>query len=165
MASRAMAWSDKRFAGTSLAAGTDILSNLLDAVADKSDTLTVIRIVAELNCHYVVTTTIADADSIVDLGIGVCSVEAFGAGTTAVPAPDTNTEYPPRGWLYVATGHVAQLVTTDGGIINEAHTFKLDIRAMRKLDKGVLFARVVNTNKNVGGAMEVTGRVRVLCKT
>ena len=152
--------------GVSLVAGTDVLLDLLESATEVSDTLTAARIVGSFTVNYVVTTTIADADSVVDVGIGVTSTQGFGVGGAAgVPDPASETSYPPRGWLYVATKHVAQLVTTDGGIINENAEFNFDLRAMRKLDKGILFMRIAQANINVGGAMEVTGRVRTLILT
>ena len=162
---RGRAWSDQRFTGTSLVAGNDILSNLLEFGLEGVDNLTVVRIIGELNVHYVVTTTIADSDSFVDVGIGVTSAQAFGVGAGSVPDPANSASFPPRGWLYAATGYVAQLITTDTGIVNINTTFKFDIRAMRKIDKGTLFMRLAQANINVGGAMEVVGRVRTLVLT
>jgi len=164
MASRNRAWADTRFEGTALVAGTPILANLL-AGASTVDTLTAIRIVGEFNVHYIVTNTLSDSDSSVDAGIGVTSVEAFDAGAAAIPSPKVTTEYPPRGWLYAATGYVGQALTTSTGVFNENAVFKFDLRAMRKIDKGRLFLRIDNSNINIGGAMEVVGRVRVLCLT
>ncbi len=164
MAPRSRAWADIRFGSTALVAGTDIFLDLLVS-APTVDTLTAVRIIGDFNVHYDVTTTIADSDSAVDVGIGVTSTQAFGVGLTALPDPTGTTTFPPRGWLYVATRHVAQLVTSSTGIINENAIFQFDIRAMRKIDKGILFVRIANTNLNIGGAMEVTGRIRTLCLT
>ena len=161
---RQRSWADTRYGGVDVVAGTDLLTDLL-AVAPRVDTLTVVRIVAELNIGYTVTTTVADADSIVDIGIGVTAQEAFDAGVTSVPDPEDPSSYPPRGWIYVNTFMVAQLVTTDGGIIDHRATIRFDIRAMRKIDKGVLFLRLSQKNLNVGGVMDLTGRVRALCLT
>ncbi len=161
MASRPRAWADSRIVAT-LTTAADILVDLL-AGAPTVDTLTAIRIVVNLNCHYIVTNTLSDSDSVVDIGIGVTSVEAFAAGATSVPDPSSPTSFPPRGWLYVDTGYVGQALTSATGVFNENAVFKVDLRAARKIDKGTLFLRIANTNINVGGAMEVVGRVRVLC--
>jgi len=164
MPPRGRAWADTRFKQQSIVAGTDFIVDLL-ANAPTVDTLTAIRIVVDVHVHYIVTTTLADSDSIVDLGIGVASAEAVVAGAAALPDPASDSSYPPRGWLYVATGYVAQILTTDSGITNENAHFKADIRAMRKIDKGTLFVRVAQANLNTGGAMEMNGRIRVLCLT
>jgi len=162
MASRRRAWADKRLAGNSLVAGTDILLDLLsDAVV--SDTLTVIRIVGDLTVQYVVDTTVSDGLSIVDVGIGVAA--SSGISASAFPEVTGTTEYPARGWLYVASQPVSQLVTTTTGIIDHPARFVFDLGAMRKIDRGLLMLRIANTNITVGGAMQVTGRVRVLCLT
>ncbi len=158
---RRLAWADTRVIQDSLVAGTDIILDLL-VNAPTMDTLTVVRLVVDLEAHYIITNTITDSDSIVDLGIGVTSVEAF-AG--ALPDPSLDTSYPPRGWLYVASKYVGQALTTSTGMFSKNAVFAADLRAMRKIDKGILFLRMANTNMNVGGAMEVTGRVRALCMT
>jgi len=164
MAPRNRAWADTRFAGVSLVAGTDILTDLLSD-APTVDTLTAIRIVGDIEAHYVITNTITDSDSVVDVGIGVSATEAFAAGVGAIPDPSVTNKYPPRGWLYVATQYVGQALTTSTGMFSKNARFQFDIRSMRKIDKGRMFIRVANTNINVGGAMELTGRVRVLCLT
>jgi len=160
MPGRSVAWADTRLAAQSLVAGTDFIVDLLTN-APTVDTLTVIRLVVDLEAHYIITNTITDSDSIVDMGIGVTSVEALAA---ALPDPSDDTSYPPRGWLYVASKYVGQAITTSTGMFSKNGIFQADIRGMRKIDKGRLFMRVANTNLNVGGAMELTGRIRALCK-
>ena len=164
MAGRNRAWADTRFGGVSLVAGTPLVSNLLTD-APTVDSLTVIRLVGHLDIQYTPTTTVADSLSTVDIGIGVASVEAVAGGQTVLPSPTVSTQYPPRGWLYVATLPCSQLITTDGGIIDHHAEFKFDLRAMRKIDKGVLFSVISNANVLIGGVMNITGRIRALCLT
>jgi len=161
---RPRAWADTRLAGNALVAGADLILNLL-IDAPTVDTLTSIRVVGEINAHYIISNTITDSDSIVDLGIGVASGQAFAVGQTALADPAGSTGYPPRGWVYCQSLYCGQAVTSSTGMFNENAIFKFDVRGQRKIDKGVLFLRMVNTNINVGGAMEVVGRVRVLCLT
>jgi len=162
MASRRRAWADRRFAGVSLVANTELIEDLLEDLGS-TDTLTVVRIVGDLIVNYLVSTTVGDALSIVDLGIGVASSAAFAVGG-ATPAPTSQTEYPPRGWIYVASQPVTQILDAAGGvsIVDRPARFQFDIRAMRKIDKGVLFMNLVQNNITVGGAMQVTGRIRSL---
>ena len=87
---RGRTWSDTRFGGTALVVGTPIIADLL-ANAPAVDTLTAVRIVCDLDAHYIVTNTLSDSDSTVDLGIGVASVEAFAAGAAALPDPGVVT--------------------------------------------------------------------------
>ena len=161
---RNRAWADFRYKGVSLVAGTDIISDLLTNAPDV-DTLTAVRIVGYLNVGYVVTNAIVDADSVVDVGIGVSAKEAVSAGGSSLPDAQSVVSYPPRGWLYLATKYVRQSLTGTDGTTNSNAVFEFDLRAMRKVDKGTVFIRIGNANINVGGAMEVTGRVRVLCLT
>ena len=162
---RGRSWADARLTGVSLVAGTDVLVDLLASVVPVVDTLTAVRIIGEFSCHYIVSNTITDSDSFVDVGIGVTSAEAFAAGVASLPDPANAASFPPRGWLYAATGYCGQALTTDTGMFNKNAEFKFDIRAMRKIDKGVLFMRIANANITVGGAMQIVGRVRTLCLT
>ena len=165
MVARRRAWADRRFVGVSLVAGTlqkfDLLLN-----APVEDTLTVVRIVGDITVQYLVTTTVGDSLSIVDVGIGVDSGPSF-ATVGALPAPQIETEYPSRGWIYVATQPVTQILDAAGGvsIVDRPARFVFDIRAMRKIDKGKLFFSIVQANITVGGAMQVVGRIRSLVLT
>jgi len=163
---RRRAWSDQRFAGVSLVAGTAFESDLLENHTGPNDSLTVVRIVADVTVQYLVSTTVADSLSIVDLGIGVASASAF-ATAGALPDPALDQEFPPRGWVYVASQPVTQLLDGAGGvsIVDRPARFVFDIRAMRKIDKGILFMRMIQANITVGGAMQVTGRIRSLVLT
>ena len=165
MAPRNRAWADRRFAGTALVAGTPGVFDLLTA-APEVDTLTAVRIVGDLTVQYLVSTTIVDSLSIVEVGIGVSSVQAFAVAAGAgLPDPSADpAEYPPRGWLYLASQPVSQHAESTG-VIEHVARFQFDLRAMRKIDKGFLFMVVEQNNITVGGAMQMTGRVRALCLT
>ena len=167
MVSRRRAWADQRFGGAVLTAGTSIQLDLLEN-APTMDTLTVVRIVMDLTAQYEVQFTVTDSLSIVDLGIGVASAAAFAVALGAgLPNPAVETEYPDRGWIYVASQPVSHVLEGSGGVgVLESHArFQVDLRAMRKIDKGILFIRLQNTNITVGGSMNVTGRVRSLVLT
>jgi len=162
--SRRRAWADTRLNGVSLVAGTPFVSDLL-VNAPEVDTLTVVRIVADITVQYVVSNTIVDSLSNVDLGIGVSSIEAFAvAGAAGLPDPSVDDQYPPRGWIYVNNKPVSQQAESTGVVNSVAH-FEFDIRSMRKIDKGRLFMVMDQTNITVGGAMQIVGRVRALCLT
>ncbi len=163
MASRGRAWADTRVVGTALVAGTPLELNLL-ATAPVSDTLTVIRILVDLWVMYTTNVTVTDSLSIVDVGIGVASAQAFAVGGTALPNPGNLDQDPPRGWLYIASKPVQEKVNAEGIMQLIAH-FQADLRAARKIDKGVLFLTMEQNNITVGGSMQVVGRVRALCLT
>jgi len=163
MASRPMAWADLRLTLTTLITGVaqnlDILEN-----APTVDTLTVVRIVGDFFMMYSPNSTVVDSLSITDVGIGVASLEAFNAGGTSLPKPSAETEYPARGWLYCNSMPVSQQAESTGVLNTQAH-YKFDLGGMRKIDKGILFLSLQQTDILVGGNMRVIGRVRALCKT
>jgi len=160
---RNRAWADQRIAGTSLAVANRLVFDLL-ANAPTVDTLTAIRIVGDLVCQYSPNTSVVDLLSVVDVGIGVSSVEAFALADTALPKPSAETEYPPRGWLYIATKPVARSLDTEG-VLETVATFSFDICSMRKIDKGRLFIMIENSTVLTGSSIRITGRIRVLCLT
>ena len=166
MVGRGRSWSDTRMTSvTPLVAGVPRHLDLF-AGLPVTDTKTVIRIIGDFKVFYDVTFTIGDSLSAVDVGIGVTSAEAFAVGDTALPSPIIDTQFPPRGWLYASTQAVLHILHgTEPAIhVVEAH-FKFDLKAQRKVDKGVLFMTIEQNNIVVGGAMTVTGRVRALCLT
>ena len=167
MPGRNRAWADQLLANSLTAGGGSIKLNLLEN-APTMDTLTAIRIVGELEVAPTPTSEV-EFTQIVDIGIGVSSSEAFSIGITALPDPAAETEYPPRGWLYVARQIAVVSLPTGGtpvAIYRKHAMFKFDLRAMRKIDKGTLFMFMRNTD-HAGTATNLTifGRVRVLCLT
>ena len=160
MVSRNRAWADQVFDQVIIAASS-FHSNLL-ANAPTVDTLTAVRIVGDLRVFQNSTVTMSDSAMVIDVGIGVTSTEAFAAGAASLPSPVVSTEYPPRGWLYVARKTYTVVVQAEGINILWPE-FSFDLRSMRKIDKGVLFMSVHNSNSD-GAANNVIlrGRVRVL---
>ena len=147
---------------TTVAQVFDLLSG-----ASTVDSLTAVRIVGSLTFMYSPNSTPADSLAIVDVGMGVSSVEAFAVGASALPDPTTDgalTEYPPRGWLYLDTQPVSRIAETEGVIDHQA-TFTFDFRAMRKIDKGRLFVIMEQNGIIATGTLRVIGRVRTLCLT
>jgi len=160
---RNRAWADIRYAGVVIAAtAVNKFDLLLDAPT--MDTLTAVRLIGDLTVQYRIATTLVDSLSIVDVGVGVASVEAFAAGGSSLPSPSIQSQYPPRGWIYVDSQPVSQKAESTG-VLERVARFQFDIRAMRKIDKGVLFMIVEQNDITVGGAMEIIGRTRVLCLT
>ena len=159
MADRNRAWADTILTGQALA---DKVSTHFDLLANSPvvDTLTAVRIILDVKVYHGVD-EVADHSAIIHLGIGVASVEAFAAGTTSLPAPADSTAYPPRGWLYVASKPTGARNTT--GIV--VADFQADLRAMRKIDKGILFMCIQQVGVLGSSAVDLWGRVRVLCLT
>ena len=101
----------------------------------------------------------------VHAGIGVVSSEAF--ALAAVPDPGTSIDFPTLGWAWRDVHSIA---------INEDSTFggqqfvyprvDADIRAMRKVDKGILFFAVDNIlSTGSSFSIRIVGMVRALCLT
>ena len=101
------------------------------------------------------------AETSVAIGYGVCSEEAFSTGLTATPNPEVSTEFPERGWM-----HRARYVVIDNGFGIPTNVIVLDnnIRAQRKIDKGVLYLTIHNQTIR-GGVFNIRlhGTLRLLC--
>jgi len=103
----------------------------------------------------------------VDLGIGVAAEEAFNAGV--VPDPDQASESPARGWLWrdrmvMVSNHITGPPVND---IFQVSEVRADIRAMRKVDRGILYMRSIarELNPTDFAPVRIVGIVRVLCAT
>ena len=166
MTSRNRAWADSLFSDL-VTPGTSVIKNLLVG-APTVDTLTAVRIIGDIE---VTTQTLSEVEHMetIDVGVGVASAEAFAVGASALPDPDDSADYPPRGWLYVARRVVSQSIPTGGtptAMWRKDAVFAFDLRAMRKIDKGVLYLHVDSTNVDgTSSTTRMTGRVRVLCLT
>ena len=161
---RRRAWSDV-IVSQALAVNGALHLDLLQNLAD-SDTKTVARVLLDV----VGTPTAADqseATNFIHMGIGVCSLEAFNA--TSLPDPDITADYPTAGWLYVATKVVQQglpVISSGGGVTRTWARFEVDLRAQRKVDRGVLYLTAINrTAEGASMTVYLFGRVRVLCLT
>ena len=166
MVSRNRAWADSRVSGTLLTSGTPLLTDLLVG-APTVDTLTAVRIVGGLTVYQDASSE-NEGRGYCDVGIGVSSREAFTVGATALPDPTQGDEYPPRGWLYAATKPLTLMLPTGGtptAMWQIPAVFEFDLRAMRKIDKGVLFMWVEEATVSGTLVTYITGRVRVLCLT
>jgi len=146
-----------------LGAGSASLEDLLATAVVDLQTKTVIRLIGRLRALPVLVAGSAVAAQAVDLGIGVVSREAFAAGGVSVPSPAVATEFPTGGWLY--KDEAVLITQQDSGTVEnfENPEFRWDIRASRKVDRGVFFLRIVNTDLIAGTqTIKVAGLVRTL---
>ena len=164
MTTRNRAWADTLIDNTVVNGGqlrTDLLIG-----APTIDTITAVRIVGDI-MGFSGALSEAEGTQLVDLGIGVTSREAFDA--LVLPDPNASGDYPPRGWLYVARAVMQTALPTGAtptAIFRRFAEFHFDVRSMRKIDKGVLFMVISNTNADGGTeTINLAGRVRVLCLT
>jgi len=98
----------------------------------------------------------------ISLGIGVVAAPAF-TTTGAVPTPNVDSEFPTAGWVLRDNGILVN--QQDSGTVEAWHfpEFRWDIRASRKVDRGVLFLRVFVADLLAGTvAVKVVGTVRTL---
>ncbi len=155
------------FVNTAIVASGQVKFDLL-ANAPTVDTLTVVRIIGYLDCGRVSTNEVESIQAI-DVGIGVASSEAFTIGVTALPSPAVATEYPSRGWLYRSRRVEGQALPTGGSptaMWRQRALFQFDARAMRKIDKGILYLMATNSTIEGGAtSVQVIGTLRALCLT
>jgi len=162
MPPRRMAWNTQRFQSqltTGVTQVTDLLANLVDL-----DTLTAIRMVGRL---FFGSTSVSATDAgqiLLDMGVGVTSLEAFDAPT--VPDPNVDADVPTVGWLW-RDSLLLQRENTSGSVeFNTEPETQFDIWAARKVDRGKLFlATHVTLIGGSFGATRMVGIIRVLCKT
>ena len=152
------AWGDTLLAPI-IASATKLPAVNLLTTLENHDTKTVVRLVVRLK----LTTDDVGQNSLgyqlVDLGIGVCSAEAF--VDDSVPDVQVASDVPQLGWMFrtrVAVIHEQTNVIWDFPLIRE------DLRASRKVDRGVCYLTAFNTA--VQGApfsVRVVGIIRAYC--
>jgi len=159
---RPLAWGDTTL-DILLVDGTNFtaLNLLLNVTA--SDTISTMRIVGKLQVVPSSLSTAVDNISVVDLGIGVTSQEAFAA--QVLPDPHAN-EQPPRGWLW--KDRSAAVYGNNSGTIESWNypVMRFDIRSSRKVDRGILFLNGRSAfTVGVAFSWRLVGHIRVLCAT
>ena len=141
-----------------------VLDDLL-VNAPQRDTRTVDRLLIDFRVFQASTSEL-EGEYVVDCGIGVINREAFDLGTgVGIPNPTVEDLYPPLGWLYVSTQLVLQalpVVSLPHGMWRETAHFKADVRAQRKVDKGILYMWLEqNATGGAPATLFAVGRVRV----
>ena len=162
---RPRAWADLKI-NENLASDGSQKFDLLEKATVNLDTITVVRLVGKLT---VIPAVVADSTigvQLIQIGIGVASTEAFTAGIASLPDPNVDTEAPPRGWIYKQ--YETFVNQQDLGTVEAFRfpEFQFDNRAMRKIDRGVLFM-VMNSVDLLATAttVKVVGLIRALCLT
>ena len=164
---RRLAWADTHF-DISLLTATGITGLNLLSTLEGNDTITVIRLIIKLYCLPQNLSDDLDGGAAVHMGIGVAANEAFVAN--ALPDPGTPADVPARGWLWKDVMVAVQANTTGPSAHDtywgtEVHA---DIRAMRKVDRGILYFVADSQDIGVSGVylpINVVGLVRALCAT
>ncbi len=151
-------WIDTRVIMSAVSGGQARQSLMTGVAPVNMRGMTVIRTIVVLG---MISQDVAGAWGIqqIDLAIGVASQEAFAAGV--VPDPNSDTDKPPRGWVFRSQRLVAQ-----NGVGHQVvFPLEMDIRGARKIENGELY--VVANNTFVNGTsftVKVQGLVRTLYK-
>ena len=129
---------------------------------------TVTRLILGLDLHIDDININVQAQAKVALGIGIATTEGFDQAIVApigesIPQPQRSVEFPIHGWLWRGE-YLCQWSNsaTFGVEVSMFPRIDLDLRAARKVDKGILYLAAFNSV--VQGAMDVelTGQVRAL---
>ena len=160
MARRPLAWGSNMLSQVIVAnAGLTPLNLLTDLAA--SDTITAIRLVGRITVVPSDASATNSGVQRIDFGVGVSASEAF----TANVLPDANAggEQPARGWLWRDS---LVCVHEDTVKVHYFGSLTLDIRSMRKVDRGVLYLTAFSTTMSgTGFTTRMIGILRVLCAT
>jgi len=162
---RPRAWADFLLSMV-LAPGTAQSVDLLTSAVN-SDTITVGRLIGRIHVHPDSLTAQVDFGATINVGIGVASADAFGVGTAALAGIATAADAPARGWLYRSQMHVTKVHSSGTDYeYGEDDTLAFDVRAMRKVDKGVLYFTAQSTSVvGTAGSLRLTGIIRAMCLT
>ncbi len=157
---RPRAWSDVRINQVVAAAAASVPIDLGIELADR-DVKTAVRVIGDLVAFPDDRNATIDGVMQIEGGIGVASREAFTA--QIVPNPNQQGEYPALGWLYMHS--MVMISNNSSGTIEmyNVPTVHFDVRANRKVDKGVLYYTWDNTTADGTGIQVILlGRIRVL---
>ena len=160
---RRRAWADS-FLNTTISSGADSTPKDLLSDLPPMTTKTVARLIGRLLIVPDDRDASVDTVQSIAMGIGVAAEEAFTAGI--VPDPDSTSEYPPRGWLWVTTAVMAH--NNSSGTLQGFHYPEIifDVGSNRIVDKGICYLAMSN---NIADGtpviVRVIGRIRAICLT
>ncbi len=162
MKKRPSVWVDTGIDENLATGGTKEIDLLANAVVDLQ-TKTIIRWIGRI---LVVPSVVANSTISIQacgLGIGVVSRDAFAAAGAAVPDPLVMTEFPIEGW--VIRDRSTLVNQQDSGTVEAWHfpEFRFDIRASRKVDRGIAMLRLSQLDLIAGTtAVKFSGQIRCL---
>ena len=149
-----------------MADGGSLLLDLMANAVVPLQTRTIVRWIGRLLCVPSIVVNATISSQFMSLGIGVTSASAFAAAGAAVPQPQIATDFPADGW--VIREQAVLVNQQDSGTVEAWRfpEFRFDIRASRKVDRGVAFIRVRNDDLIAGTTtVKVVGSVRCLSLT
>ena len=161
---RPRVWSDILYRVLTIASGGESVLSLGTELED-SDTKTIVRLIVDLQASLDEVSEV-ETTQLITMGVGVASDTAFGVGITALPSPESVADYPREGWLYRSAKPVLQTLPTGGtptAMWRDSPQFQVDLRAARKVDRGVAYVHI--KNEAFGGTasiVRIAGIVRAL---
>ena len=129
-------WVDTRIA-SSMGAGVQQTTELMTGIGSTTTRvtqMTLIRTIVGIDIAAF-THDAGEGSGLVSCGIGVASQEAFAAN--ALPDPNTETDFPTRGWVWRAEYRIYSFAADQPAVYNRR--IDLDLRSMRKLENGEPF--------------------------
>ncbi len=153
-------WVDTTF-NDDVVVGAQLLRSLMTGFSSpqtRADQMTLLRTIIGIDCARTVHDS-GEGSERVSIGIGLTSQEAFAAGVVA--DPETNTDFPVRGWVWRANYRVFGFAADQPTIFTRR--IDKDVRAMRKLENGEMYLVCSNAAlEGVSGTVRLTGLVRQL---
>ena len=164
---RPRAWADTLVDVAFTTTGGVLIDNLLTPLT-ASDTVTAVRLIIHLHMVPQNLSDDIDGGTVVDMAVGVSAAEAFNANV--LPDPNVAGDTPARGWLWrdrlIAVGN--SVTGPPAHDVYYGTEIRADVRAMRKVDRGILYLHLISGGMTVSGAylpVAVIGIVRTLCLT
>ena len=144
--------------GSGTAVNVSLMGPLIPAES-RNYGMTLIRTIICHDYHYTVHDS-GEGHQVLDIGIAVAEQDAF----SALALPDVGAalaEYPTRGWIYRCR-HSLQGFAADQPAVDVRSVYR-DIRAMRKLDNGLVYLQAQNApGSGAASSVNVMGITRCL---
>ena len=144
-----------------VASGAELLVSLmtgLTAVQTRFDQMTLMRTLIGIDCGYTVHDA-GEGSQQFDAGIAIADQVSFAAGS--VPDPQTQGEFPTRGWVWRARYRLFGFAADQPTIFTRR--LDLDIRARRLLENGEAFIKFSNAAiEGAASTIRVVGFIRQL---
>ena len=154
-------WIDTRMNDNVAAGGGTLKKSLMSGVSStqtRFDRMTLMRTIIGIDVGHFIHDS-GEGSSVLAMGIGATSQEAFAAGILA--DPETETDFPARGWVWRAEYRLYSFAADDPTVDNRR--IDLDLRSRRKLENGEMYFHAVNNGiEGVNVVLRVNGYIRQL---
>ncbi len=143
--------------------GTPIVRTLMGTFSSDDTRLggmTLLRTIIGLHVAHLIHDS-GEGSQDVSLGIGVASQQAFALGQAAIPDPQVEADFPPRGWVWRARYRTYGFAADQAAVFD--NRVDKDVRSRRKLDNGICYLTTQNTpDQGTSGTTNVLGLIRQL---